>query len=127
MQRMTFTTTHAPTPVAQYSQAARLGAVVAVAGQVGVNPYTGEICGPGVGEETDQALRNVVAVLAAAGLGLADVVRIDCYLTDAAHVPSFNAAYASWFPADPPARTTVLVGLMPGFRVEITALAVAPA
>jgi 2-iminobutanoate/2-iminopropanoate deaminase len=79
----------------------------------------------GVAGQTEQALRNVEAVLAAAGASLADVVRMDCYLTSFDDVAAFNEVYARWFPApDPPARTTVVVGLARGLLVEVTALAV---
>lgn len=124
MVRQVFSTSGAPPPVAQYSQAARVGGLVAAAGQVGIDPETGEVVGQGIAEQTTQALANTDAALRAAGLTLNDVVRMDCYLTDEADVPAFNAAYAVWFPTDPPARTTVVVGLMEGLRVEVTALAV---
>jgi len=125
MARQTFSTSDAPAPVAQYSQAARVGPLVAVAGQVGIDPGTGAVAGPGVAEQTRQTMANIVAVLEAAGLTLDDVVRMDCFVTDVADVPAFNEAYAAWFPDSPPARTTVVVGLMDGLRVEVTALAVA--
>jgi 2-iminobutanoate/2-iminopropanoate deaminase len=124
MVRQVFRTSGAPVPVAQYSQAARVGGLVAAAGQVGIDAATGDVVGPGVAEQTTQAMANADAALRAAGLTLDDVVRMDCYVTDEADLPAFNAAYAAWFPTDPPARTTVVVGLMQGLRVEVTALAV---
>ena len=97
--------------------------MLAVAGQVGADP-TGALVGGGVAGQTDRALRNVEAVLGAAGASLADVVRMDCYLTSFDDFGAFNDVYARWFPApDPPARTTVVVGLATGLLVEITALA----
>jgi reactive intermediate/imine deaminase len=125
MARQVFRTSGAPAPVAQYSQAAQVGSLVAVAGQVGIDAATGEVAGPGVAEQTTQALANADAALRAAGLTFDDVVRMDCYVTDEADMSAFNAAYAAWFPTDPPARTTVVVGLMQGLKVEVTALAVA--
>lgn len=123
MTRQTFQTDKAPAPVAAYSQACRIGQVLSLAGQVGIDPVTGEVAGS-VGAQTDQALRNVAAVLEAAGATLDDVVRMDCFLTSVDHLPAFNEAYARWFTADPPTRATVVVGLAPGLDVEITALAV---
>ena len=124
MSRDVHRTDDAPAPVASYSQACGRGDVLAVAGQVGVDRAGDRVDG-GVAEQTEQALRNVDAVLAAAGLSLADVVRMDCYLTSFDDVAAFNEVYARWFPApDPPARTTVVVGLAPGLLVEVTALAV---
>lgn len=124
MDRQTFRTDAAPQPVASYSQACGKGDVLAVAGQVGVDP-SGAVVEGGVAAQTEQALRNVQAVLEAAGASLADVVRMDCYLTSFDDFAAFNEVYARWFPApDAPTRTTVVVGLAPGLLVEVTALAV---
>ena len=120
--RETITTPAAPAPVAAYAQGSRIGSVLAVAGQVGVDP--GGTVLEGVAAQTDQALRNVRNVLEAAGCDFADVVRMDCYLTSYEHVEPFNEVYARWFPDGAPARATVIVGLAPGFLVEIVALAV---
>ena len=123
MTRDVYSTTDAPAPVASYSQACGSGSVLAVAGQVGFDP-TGALVEGGVGEQTDQALRNVEAVLRAAGASIDDVVRMDCYLTTFDDFDAFNEVYGRWFPApDPPTRTTVVVGLPPGLLVEVTALA----
>jgi 2-iminobutanoate/2-iminopropanoate deaminase len=121
--RETIITDAAPAPVANYSQGARIGSVLAVAGQAGIDPQTGDV-GNEVGAQTDQALRNVQAVLEAAGSSLDDVVRVDAYLTDPADLAAYNMVYARWFQVSPPARTTVFVGLAQGLKVEITALAV---
>src|SRR3954453_22175489 len=124
MTRDVYRATEAPAPVASYSQACASGAVLALAGQVGGVP-PGAVVDGGVVEQTEQALRNVEAVLAAAGATLADVVRMDCYLMSFDDFAGFNEVYARWFPdPDPPARTTVVVGLAPELLVEITALAV---
>jgi 2-iminobutanoate/2-iminopropanoate deaminase len=123
MTREVYSTAAAPAPVASYSQACAGGDVLAVAGQVGADP-TGAVVEGGVAGQTEQALRNLEAVLGAAGASLADVVRMDCYLTSFDDLAAFNEVYARWFPApDPPARTTVVVGLAPGLLVEVTALA----
>ena len=124
MTREVFRTTDAPAPVAAYSQACGAGGVLALAGQVGVDP-SGAIVDGGVAEQTDQAFRNLDAVLRAAGSSLADVIRMDCYLTTFDDFAAFNEVYARWFAQpDPPTRTTVVVGLAPGLLVELTALAV---
>jgi 2-iminobutanoate/2-iminopropanoate deaminase len=124
MTREVYSTSDAPAPVASYSQACGRGDVLAVAGQVGVDP-SGALVEGGVAEQTEQVMRNVDAVLAAAGATLADVIRMDCYLTSIDDFDAFNEVYARWFPApDPPARTTVIVGLAPRLLVEVTAQAV---
>ncbi len=123
MARQTIATPHAPAPIASYSQASRIGPVLAVAGQVGVDA-TGTLVGTAVADQTEQALVNLRNVLAAAGASLDDVVRIDAFVADLTDLGSFNDVYARWFPLNPPARTTVVVGLTPGLKVELTALAV---
>jgi 2-iminobutanoate/2-iminopropanoate deaminase len=125
MARRIFHVDEAPQPVASYSQACRVGNVIAVAGEVGIDPATGEVVSGGPGPQTEQALRNVEAVLRGAGCALDDVVRVDCYLTSQDSFAAFNEAYARWFPSPAPARTTVIVGLAPGLDVEVTVLAVA--
>ena len=123
--REVFHTDRAPAPVAAYSQACGSGPILSVAGQVGIDPRTGGIVEGGAGPQTEQALRNLDAVLTAAGASLEDVIRMDCYLTTTDHLAAFNEAYARWFSAPgPPARTTVIVGLAEGLLVELTALAV---
>jgi 2-iminobutanoate/2-iminopropanoate deaminase len=123
--REVFHTHKAPAPVAAYSQACAIGPILSVAGQVGIDPTTGEIAKGGVGPQTEQTLRNLDAVLDAAGASREAVIRMDCYLTTTDHLATFNEVYASWFAAPaPPARTTVIVGLAPGLLVEVTALAV---
>ncbi|HET6562224.1 MAG TPA: RidA family protein [Marmoricola sp.] len=121
--RQTISTDAAPAPVAAYAQGSRIGSVLAVAGQVGMDPATGAVA-DGVAAQTEQALRNVRSVLQAAGCDLEDVVRMDCYLTSQEHFAPFNEVYARWFPGDAPARATVVVGLADGLDVEIVALAV---
>ncbi len=124
MTREVFSTADAAAPVASYSQACAKGAVLAVAGQVGVDA-SGALAGDDVAGQTEAALRNLEAILGAAGASLDDVVRMDCYLTTFDDFAAFNEVYGRWFPApDPPTRTTVVVGLAPGFLVEVTALAV---
>ena len=120
----------APRPVGPYSQAQVValpggGRMVFTAGQVGLDPATGEMSGATIGEQTEQVLKNVAAVLAGAGLGMADVVKTTVYLADMKDFPEMNAVYARHFPDSPPARTTIAAaGLPRGARVEIEAVAV---
>jgi reactive intermediate/imine deaminase len=125
MPREAISTQSAPPPVAHYSQGCRAGDIIAVAGQVGIDPATGAIVGE-VGAQTEQAFRNLQAILAAGGASLDDVIRVDAYLTDLGDLARFNQTYARWFKSPPPARSTVFVGLSPGLKVEITVLAVVP-
>lgn len=126
-QSTPITSPHAPAAIGPYSQAIRQGATVWTAGQVGLDPVTGELVAGDVTEQTRQALANLAAVLAAAGGSLADVVKTTVFLVDMADFGAMNAVYAEHFPAPAPARSTVAVaGLPRGARVEIEATAVVP-
>ena len=120
----------APAPVAgaPYSQAvvADAGRTVHVSGQLGLDPATGALVEGGVREQTAAALRNVAAILEAAGAGLGSVVATTVYLAElAADFPEMNAAYAAALAGHAPARATVGVAALPlGARVEIAAVAV---
>lgn len=118
------TTENAPTPAAPLSQGIRKGPILQVSGQLPFDPATGQVVGTTVAEQTTQVLRNVTAVLKAAGAGLEDVVMLRVYLTDPAHLPELNEAYAAAVGEPFPARTTVYMQLPPGLLVEIDALAV---
>jgi len=118
------TTQDAPAPVASYSQAVRKGPILQVAGQGPGDPATGEFVPGGVAEQTRQTLRNVRAILAAAGASFDDVVMMRVYLTDPAHFAAMNEVYTEVMTSPFPARTTVFVGLAPNMLVEIDALAV---
>jgi len=116
-------TSEAPTPVAAFSQGVRKGNLLQVAGQVAFDA-DGTIVADTVAEQTRQALRNVNAVLAAAGASMDDVIMLRVYLTDTAHFGEMNEAYGEFMTEPYPARTTVYVGLPAGLLVEIDALAV---
>ncbi|AEW99805.1 RidA family protein [Streptantibioticus cattleyicolor] len=118
------TTDNAPSLPAPLSQGIRKGPVLQVSGQLPLDPATGAIVGTTVTEQTAQALRNVTAVLKAAGANLADVVMLRVHLTDPAHPAAMNDAYAASVGEPFPARTTVYMRLPPGLLVEVDALAV---
>ncbi|GAA4444983.1 Rid family hydrolase [Actinokineospora soli] len=124
MPRNAITPPGALAPAVPLSPGIRRGGIVQVAGQVAVDPATGELVGDTVAEQTRACLRNVFAVLDAAGASEEDIVMLRVYLTDVAHFGEMNAAYAELLSAPFPARTTVYVGLPPGLLVEIDALAV---
>ncbi|WP_243794009.1 RidA family protein [Saccharopolyspora gloriosae] len=126
MPRTIITSSDAPTPPPHIplSPGVRKGNIVQVSGQTPVDPATGELVAGGVPEQTERALRNVIAVLEAAGAGLDDVLMLRVYLTDVAQFAEMNETYARVVGEPYPARTTVYVGLPPGLLVEIDALAV---
>jgi reactive intermediate/imine deaminase len=116
-------TDQAPHPVGAYSQSARVGAIVHAAGQSGHDPVTGDLSDD-VAAQTRQCLRNVEQVLLAGGATLDDVVRVGVFLARNEDFEAMDAAYREMFAEPFPARTTVMVGLPLGLRVEIDALAV---
>jgi len=121
-------TTGAPRPIGPYSQAiaAPAGGLVFTAGMVGNDPASGGLVAGGIAAETERALDNLEAVLAAAGLTFADVVKTTVYLLDLAEFPAMNAVYARRMGAHHPARATVGVAALPiGARVEIAMVAAA--
>ncbi|WP_311380906.1 RidA family protein [Arthrobacter sp. ISL-28] len=100
------------------------GPILQISGQLPFDPHTGDLVGTTVAEQTTRVLRNVAAVLDAAGAGMADVVMLRVYLTDPANLAEMNDAYAVAVGEPYPARTTVYMKLPPGLLVEIDALAV---
>lgn len=113
----------APSPVGPYSQAVDAGAVYC-AGQIGIDPGTGEL-EEGVVAQTKRAISNLEAVLKASGRGMGDIVKTTVFLVDMAEYPHMNEEYAKHFSPPFPARTTVqAAGLPRGARVEIDAVAV---
>lgn len=114
----------APTAIGPFSQAIRANGFVFVSGQVALDPATGKIVSGDVAAQTDRALRNLEAVLVAAGSGLAKVVRAGVFLKNMDDFAAMNAVYAARFGVGPPARTTVEAARLPlGALVEIDAIA----
>ena len=120
----------APRPVGPYSQAQVVslpggGVMAFTAGQVPLDPATGEMKSGSIAEQTEQVMKNIGAVLAGAGLSFADVVKTTVYLADMEDFQAMNRVYEKYFTGAPPARTTVAAaGLPREARVEIDAIAV---
>lgn len=121
------TSTNLPTPVGPYSPGMIFGQLVFVSGQAGRDPVTGRL-GPDVTTQTEQALKNIAAILEAAGSSLQHVIRCGVFLVDMREFPRMNEVYARTFGAHRPARTTVEVSGLPGegLLVEIDAIAYVP-
>ena len=123
MIRQAIQTNGAPAPVGPYSQAIVAGDLVFCSGQVGLDPATGELV-DGLEAQAERALRNLSAVLDAAGVSWADVVKTTICLADVGDFAAVNAIYAKVMPDPPPARSTVGVsGLPKGALVEVEAIA----
>jgi 2-iminobutanoate/2-iminopropanoate deaminase len=118
------TTDAAPKAIGPYSQAMTAGKFIFTAGQVALDPQTGELVGKTTGEQTEQVLKNLAAVLQAAGTSLDNVVKTTVYLADMGDFPAMNEVYARHFGSHKPARSTVqAAGLPKNARVEIDAVA----
>ncbi|MGQ0671151.1 MAG: RidA family protein [Actinomycetota bacterium] len=123
--RKTITTEAAPRALGPYAQAIDTGTLVFCSGQVGLDPATTRLVPGGIEAETARALENLTAVLQAAGLSLADVVKTTVFMADLTEFSTMNEMYARYFPPPHPARATVQVAALPAkARVEIEAIAV---
>jgi 2-iminobutanoate/2-iminopropanoate deaminase len=118
-------TQNAPGAIGPYSQGVRIGDLVYTAGQVALAPQTGELVEGGIEEQTEQVMKNLAAILAAAGASLANVVKTTIFLTDMNDFAKVNRVYGSFFTDAPPARSTVQVSALPrvGAKIEIEAIA----
>jgi 2-iminobutanoate/2-iminopropanoate deaminase len=114
----------APRAIGAYSQAIASGDLVFCSGQLGIDPGTGSLAG-GLEAQTHQALRNLAAVLDAAGLSMSDIVKTTIWLTDAAHFPTVNGIYAGYMGDPAPARSAPVVSALPypGALLSIEAIA----
>ena len=119
-------TKNAPAAIGPYSQAVRNGSLVFLSGQVPLDPATGELVEGDITAQTQQVMKNLGAVLEAAGGSFASVARTTIYLTDLAHFQAVNQVYGSYFTGGvAPARATVQVAALPkGAQVEIDAIAI---
>jgi 2-iminobutanoate/2-iminopropanoate deaminase len=119
-------TDRAPGPFqgAPYNQAIRVGGLVFVAGQIGVAPGESDVVGPTAADQTEQIMKNMAAILEAAGSGLDKLVKTTVFLLDLADFAAMNEVYARHVGDRPPARSTFGVAQLPsGARVEIEAVA----
>ena len=117
-------TSAAPAAIGPYSQGIRACDLVITSGQLPVDPATGAFPEGGIAEQTRQSLTNVRAVLAAAGLGMENVVKTTVFLKNMDDFAAMNAVYAEFFPGEPPARSAVEVARLPkDALVEIEAIA----
>ena len=125
MRKKVIYTEKAPKAIGPYSQAIRTDSFIFTAGQVGLDPSTGELVAGTVEEQTRQALNNLRNVIEAAGSSMDNVVKTTVFLKDMADFPKMNAIYAEFFGENPPARSTVAVVALPkGGLVEVEAVVI---
>ena len=123
MKKKVIRTDGAPTAVGPYSQAIRVGDMVYTAGQIALDPATGQMVEGDIAAQTERVLLNLQAVLEAAGSSLKQVVKTTVFLQDMADFGAMNEVYGRFFGKKPPARSTVQVAALPlGAKVEIEAV-----
>jgi 2-iminobutanoate/2-iminopropanoate deaminase len=124
-EKTIITSEKAPKAIGPYSAGVRNGTLVFTAGQLGLDPISGDLVAGGVEAETRQALTNISQILEAGRASLADVVKTTVFLRDIQDFARMNGVYAEFFSERPPARSTVQVAALPkGGAVEIEAIAV---
>jgi len=117
-------TDKAPKAIGPYSQAIKAGNMLFTSGQIPLDPISGAIVGDGIAEQTEQVMKNLAAVLEAAGFDFDNVVKTTCFLADIADFAAFNEVYAKYI-TSAPARSCVAVKDLPkGALVEVEAVAV---
>ncbi|ULQ45426.1 RidA family protein [Flagellatimonas centrodinii] len=125
MKKQIIQTDHAPAAIGTYSQAVRVGDTVYLSGQIPLDPTTMELVNASIDEEIHQVFRNLAAVAEAAGGSLADLVKLNVFLTDLAHFGRVNEIMRGYVPEPFPARAAIGVASLPrGARVEADAVLV---
>ncbi len=118
-------TPDAPKAIGPYSQAVEANGMLFISGQIPLDPATGKFVDGGITEQTDQVMKNIGAILTAAGLEFSDVVKSTCLLSDMDNFAAMNAVYGKYYPENPPARAAYAVVKLPlGALVEIETIAV---
>lgn len=126
MHRTVISTERAPAAIGPYSQAIAAGNLIFLSGQLPIDPATGALIDGDIAAMTRQIFRNIETVLAAAGSTMSKVVKVTVFMADLNDFQAMNAAYAEFFPHDPPARSTVQVARLPrDARIEIEVVALA--
>ena len=118
-------TNDAPAAIGPYSQAVEVNGTLYISGQIPINPETSSVVEGGIKEQTTQVMKNIGAILKAAGYDYSDVVKSTCLLSDMANFKAMNEVYASFYAENPPARAAFAVKELPlGVLVEIETIAV---
>ena len=122
--RQALSTPHAPAAIGPYSQAITAGGFLFASGQIPLDPATGQLVDGGIVEQTHRVLKNLSAVLSAAGIGFDRVVKTTVYLADMGDFAAMNEIYGTYFPSPAPARATIQAARLPrDVRVEIDVVA----
>jgi len=124
MEKKIINTTSAPAPIGPYNQAVQFGNMLFISGQIALDPVTGELIQGDVQAEARQVMKNLSAILSAAGMDFSNVLKSSIFLMDMGQFAQVNEVYGSYFGDDAPARETIQVaGLPKGVKVEISMVA----
>jgi len=124
MDKTVITTDRAPAAIGPYSQAVRVGDFLFTAGQIPLNPQTGELVTGDISTQAEQVMENLKAILTAACCTFADVVKTTIFVANMDDFAAINAVYSRYFSTDPPARSTVQAARLPkdaGLEIEMVA------
>jgi 2-iminobutanoate/2-iminopropanoate deaminase len=117
-------TEEAPKAIATYSQAVEINGFLYISGQIAIDPATGKLVDGGISSQTEQVMKNIGAILKAAGYSFRDVVKSTCLLSDMENFASMNKIYGSYYKENPPARAAFAVARLPmDSLVEIETIA----
>jgi 2-iminobutanoate/2-iminopropanoate deaminase len=117
-------TTEAPKAIGPYSQAIEVNGTLFISGQIPIDPATGKFVEGGITEQTEQVMKNIGAILSAAGYEFCDVVKSTCLLNDMDNFAAMNAVYGKYYSENPPARAAYAVVKLPmGAMIEIETIA----
>ena len=124
MEKKIIRTNNAPAPIGPYNQAVLCGEMLFISGQIALDPVNGTLVDGNIVAETTQVMKNLLAILDAAGMNFSNVVKTSIFLMDMGQFGLVNEVYARYFETDAPARETVQVaGLPRGVNVEISMIA----
>ena len=124
MKKEIINTSQAPAPIGPYNQATRANNMLFISGQIPSDPETGELLMSSIEEETHRVMKNLKAILEAAGLGFENVLKTSIFISDMDNFSRINEVYGSYFSGEYPARETVQVARLPkDVNVEISAIA----
>ena len=118
-------TEKAPAAIGPYSQAVEVNGTLYISGQISINPESGRVESDEIASQTEQVMKNIGAILEAAGYSYADVVKSTCFLSDMANFKAMNEVYGKYYSKNPPARAAFAVKELPlGVLIEIETIAV---
>jgi len=122
--KKTIVTSEAPKAIGPYSQAIEMNGMLFISGQIPIDPSIGKVIEGGITEQTIQVMKNIGAILKEAGYTFSDVVKSTCLLSNMDNFAAMNAVYATYYPANPPARAAYAVVKLPlGCLIEIETIA----